>query len=89
MMERPGYLDEYLAFWSGLRQVERIWLSVYTPQHGEQSDKMLTADALRRLLEELPEPKHRYPALILPDGALQAFDTPPVEPTSARSLVSP
>ena len=37
MMERPGYLEEYVAFWSARPEVNRIWVSVYTPQIGEQS----------------------------------------------------
>ena len=37
MMERAGYLEEYLAFWTSRSEIERIWLSVYTPQRGERS----------------------------------------------------
>src|SRR4030095_1586351 len=37
MMERPGYLNEYLSFWTGRPEIERIWLSIYTPQKGESS----------------------------------------------------
>ena len=49
MMERPGYLDEYLAFWTARPEIERIWLSVYTPQRGEVSGERLTpASRLRR-----------------------------------------
>jgi sulfatase maturation enzyme AslB (radical SAM superfamily) len=37
MMERQGYLDEYLAFWTSRPEIQRIWLSLYTPQRGEIS----------------------------------------------------
>src|SRR6202521_2960142 len=31
---RPGYLEEFLRFWSARREVEKIWISLYTPQIG-------------------------------------------------------
>jgi len=80
MLERAGYLDEYLAFWTTQPSIERIWLSVYTPQRGEVSAERLTPASRERLLEELPRLKQQYPALIFPDGALQAFAHPPAEP---------
>jgi MoaA/NifB/PqqE/SkfB family radical SAM enzyme len=82
MLERPGYLDEYLAFWTARPEIERIWLSVYTPQRGEVSAERLTPVSRQRLLEQLPELKRRYPALIFPDGALRAFATPPPDPAA-------
>jgi MoaA/NifB/PqqE/SkfB family radical SAM enzyme len=80
MMERPGYLDEYLAFWTSRPEIERIWLSVYTPQKGEVSAERLTAESRARLLQDLPVLKKKYPALIFPDGALEAFAAPPSSP---------
>jgi MoaA/NifB/PqqE/SkfB family radical SAM enzyme len=80
MLERDGYLDEYLAFWTAQPSIERIWVSVYTPQRGEVSAERLTPASRARLLRELPLLKARYPALIFPDGALKAFATPPASP---------
>jgi MoaA/NifB/PqqE/SkfB family radical SAM enzyme len=91
MLTRPGYLEEYLAFWSARPEIERIWLSIYTPQRGEVSAERLTRASRRRLLEALPELKRRYPALILPDGAVEAFASPPRDPgacTFARVSVN-
>jgi len=42
MLARPGYLEEYVSFWNAQAEVNRIWVSVYTPQIGEQSTEMLT-----------------------------------------------
>jgi MoaA/NifB/PqqE/SkfB family radical SAM enzyme len=81
MMEREGYLDEYLAFWTRRPEIERIWLSVYTPQRGEASAERLTPASRRRLLSELPALKRKYPALIFPDGAVSAFARPPADPS--------
>jgi MoaA/NifB/PqqE/SkfB family radical SAM enzyme len=80
MMERPGYLDEYLAFWTRRPEIRRIWLSLYTPQKGERSAEMLTPDSRQRLLRELPALKQKYPGLILPQGAVEAFAHPPIDP---------
>ena len=49
-VEREGYLDEYLAFWSARPEIDRIWLSLYTPQIGEQSAEMLTQQQRRSLI---------------------------------------
>ncbi len=43
-VSRPGYLDEFLRFWSDRTEVRKIWISLYTPQIGEVSDERLTAD---------------------------------------------
>ena len=44
MLERPEYMEEYVAFWNARPEVNRIWVSLYTPQIGEQSPEMLTAE---------------------------------------------
>jgi MoaA/NifB/PqqE/SkfB family radical SAM enzyme len=80
MLERDGYLEEYLAFWTAQPSIDRIWLSVYTPQKGEVSAERLTPASRARLLRELPALKKKYPALIFPDGALKAFASPPASP---------
>src|SRR5262252_6499883 len=40
-VNRSGYLEEFLAFWSGRDEVEKIWISLYTPQVGEVSEEKL------------------------------------------------
>jgi MoaA/NifB/PqqE/SkfB family radical SAM enzyme len=82
MLERPGYLEEYLEFWTRQRGIGRIWLSLYTPQKGEQSAERLTPESRKRLFEMLPSLKQRFPNLILPQGATDAFAHPPKDPHS-------
>jgi organic radical activating enzyme len=80
MLERAGYLDEYVAFWSARTEVNRIWVSVYTPQVGEQSPEML-ADAHRdTLVRELPELAERYPKFLFNQRLARAFIRPPKNP---------
>jgi MoaA/NifB/PqqE/SkfB family radical SAM enzyme len=80
-MERPEYLAEYLGFWTARPEVDRIWLSIYTPQVGEASAEMLTPDQRARLVAALPLLKQQFPALLMTAGIAEAFGTPPANPT--------
>ena len=79
-MQRDGYIDEFLAFWSGRTEVNRIWFSVYTPQHGEQSAEMLAPADRQKLVDQLPALSRRYPKLLLPERMATIFLHPPASP---------
>ena len=80
MLERDGYLEEYVAFWSGREEVDRIWVSVYTPQIGEQSAEMLAAADRKIVARELPRLAKRYPKLLYNERLAHAFIKPPKNP---------
>jgi len=80
MFSRPGYLDEYVSFWSARTEVNRIWVSVYTPQVGEQSAEILTREDREIMARELPELCKKYPKLLLTEGMARAFVSPPQNP---------
>jgi hypothetical protein len=80
MMERPGYLEEYMAYWSARPELARVGLSIYTPQIGEESAEMLTPEARRELIRQLPELKQQYPALFIKGGVIKALGNPPASP---------
>ena len=80
MFERPGYLEEYVNFWSARPETNRIWVSVYTPQIGEQSPETLTPADRETLARELPSLGKRYPKLLFHDGLAKAFLHPPKNP---------
>ncbi len=80
MLERSGYLEEYLAFWNARSEVDHIWVSLYTPQIGEESGEMLTADGRAFVARELPRLRQRYPKLLLNEGITRAFLDPPENP---------
>src|SRR4029077_19864739 len=44
ILQRPGYLEEYVAFWTARSEVDHIWVSLYTPQIGEESAEKLTPE---------------------------------------------
>src|SRR4029079_3164132 len=52
-IRRAGYLDESLAFWSRRAEVEKIWVSLYTPQVGEVSEERLSAEDRRQVVADL------------------------------------
>jgi MoaA/NifB/PqqE/SkfB family radical SAM enzyme len=80
MMKRPGYLEEYLAFWQARPEVKRIWVSLYSPQQGEQTPEMLTREERERVAEELPGLREAYPKLLMNPGIAQALLEPPKNP---------
>jgi MoaA/NifB/PqqE/SkfB family radical SAM enzyme len=80
MLERAGYLEEYVAFWSARPEVDRIWVSVYTPQIGEQSPEMLSQEDRDSLARQLPSVALRYPKLLFNDDLAKAFLRPPKNP---------
>ena len=80
MLERPGYREEYVSFWSARPEVNRIWVSLYTPQVGEQSPEMLTPGEREDIAQELPSLYGRYPKLLVPEGMARAFVHPPSSP---------
>src|ERR1700761_8445319 len=51
--DRPGYLEEFLRFWSDRPQVKRIWISLFTPQQGADGPEILTPEMRNQVLNEL------------------------------------
>jgi pyruvate-formate lyase-activating enzyme len=80
MLAREGYLEDYVAFWSGRAEVDRVWVSVYTPQVGEQSAERLMPEDRIALAEQLPELARRYPQFLFFEGLARAIVRPPKNP---------
>src|SRR5258705_1822036 len=80
MLAQPGYLEEYVSFWSARSEVNRIWVSVYTPQVGEQSAERLTSEDRKVLAGILPSLSRQYPKLLFTEGMAQALIHPPSNP---------
>jgi hypothetical protein len=60
--------------------VNRIWVSVYTPQIGESSPEILMPAERETLARELPELATRYPKLLFNKGLAKALLNPPANP---------
>jgi MoaA/NifB/PqqE/SkfB family radical SAM enzyme len=80
MLERRGYLEEYVDFWSARSEVNRIWVSVYTPQVGEQSPEILTPEDRTALARQLPTLALRHRKFLFNEGLGQALLRPPENP---------
>ncbi len=90
-INRAGYLEEFLAFWSEKPEVRKIWMSLYTPQVGEESDERLTTDDRRRVVSDLMALRLRYRKLEAPEGMLNVYANPPASPAEcvfARTTTS-
>jgi hypothetical protein len=90
-INRPGYIEEFLAFWSAKSEVRKIWMSLYTPQVGEISAERLTADDRQRVVADLMELRRRFPKLEAPEGMLKVYQNPPRDPSDcvfARTTTS-
>ena len=77
---RPGYLEEFLRFWSVRTEVRKIWISLYTPQIGELSaERLLPADRAQ-VVADLKALRMKYPKLEAPIGLIDAYAHPPDSP---------
>jgi MoaA/NifB/PqqE/SkfB family radical SAM enzyme len=81
MTLRPGYIEEFLEFWSARPEVRKIWISLFTPQKGEHNDETLPPAERRELIDELSRLRPRFPKLEAPEGLLDAYRRPPQDPS--------
>jgi MoaA/NifB/PqqE/SkfB family radical SAM enzyme len=79
-VNRVGYLDDFLKFWTPRQEVEKIWFSLYTPQIGEVSEERLRPADRVRVVEDMMALRLRYPKLALPKGLLEVYAEPPSSP---------
>jgi sulfatase maturation enzyme AslB (radical SAM superfamily) len=80
MLERPGYLEDYLSFWSARPEVNGIWVSTFSPQIGERSAEMLTSEDKRELMRQLAGLGRKYPKFLINQRIVNAFLEPPTNP---------
>lgn len=80
LVQRPGYLSDFAAFWSERPEARKIWFSLFTPQRGQLSAERLTVADRARAVEELRQLPSRFPKVHLPELVLQGFVQPPGSP---------
>ena len=80
MTERPGYLGEFVRFWSEREEVRAIWMSLFTPQKGEKSYEILPPAARHSVIDELSELRRHFHKLQLPSRLLEVYRRPPAGP---------
>jgi MoaA/NifB/PqqE/SkfB family radical SAM enzyme len=77
---RPGYLEEFLRFWSGRPEIVKVWFSLFTPQRGAIDAEILAPSQRTDLLAELRTLRVAYPALEMPEALIRELESPPQSP---------
>jgi MoaA/NifB/PqqE/SkfB family radical SAM enzyme len=77
---RDGYIEEFVDLWSRNPAVAQIWISLYTPQIGEESQERLTPEDRERVVAALMMLRRTYPKIKMPEGLLKKYAVPPSSP---------
>jgi MoaA/NifB/PqqE/SkfB family radical SAM enzyme len=77
---REGYLEEFVQFWSANADTRQIWVSLYTPQIGEEAPEILTPEDRERVVTDLLRLRTLYPKLKMPKGMIEVYRQPPSSP---------
>src|SRR5258708_6735728 len=91
MARRPDSFEQFLTFWSDRKEVRKIWLSLFTPQIGEESEEILKPADRAAVLKKLVALRPLFPNLNLPMEVVRGFENPPQSPSEclfARSTLS-
>jgi MoaA/NifB/PqqE/SkfB family radical SAM enzyme len=78
--QRPGYLDEFLAFWSSRPEIAKIWFSIFTPQRGATDPEILTPSQRNSVIAQLRLLRLKYPVLDMPELLIDEIASPPQNP---------
>ncbi|MCZ2156229.1 MAG: radical SAM protein [Bryobacterales bacterium] len=80
MMKRPGYLREFLQYWTPRPEIHRVWFSMFTPQMGDSLPEILTAEERRRAVNDLLTLRKEFPKLDMKPALIRQFTAPPKSP---------
>jgi MoaA/NifB/PqqE/SkfB family radical SAM enzyme len=80
MMKRPGYLEEFLKFWTPRPEIKKVWFSIFTPQVGDQLAEILTKEERAEAIRQMLDLRQRYPKLDMPERVIREFGRPPKSP---------
>jgi sulfatase maturation enzyme AslB (radical SAM superfamily) len=80
MMQRPGYLQEFLKFWTPRPEIKKVWFSLFTPQIGDQLPEILSKEERFRVIEDMTQLRKQFPKLDMPEAVIRQFATPPQNP---------
>jgi organic radical activating enzyme len=80
MMKRPGYLNEFLSFWTPRPEIKRVWFSLFTPQVGDTLAEILEPQERAQAIADMLELRKVYPKLEMGEGLIRQFASPPESP---------
>jgi len=80
MMKRPGYLREFLEFWTPRPEIKKVWFSMFTPQVGDQMPEILTKAERAQAIADMKQLRKEFPKLDMPELMIEQFANPPHSP---------
>jgi len=81
ILQRPGYLEEFLQFWTPRPEINKVWFSLFTPQIGDVLPEILSPQQRKDAVAELMVLRQRYPKLDMAAGLIKQFTKPPKDPS--------
>src|SRR5512146_1336329 len=70
MMQRTGYLQDFMDFWTPKAEIRKVWFSMFTPQQGASDLEILSAAQRRKAVAEMLRLRKLYPKLDMREGAI-------------------
>ena len=80
IVQRPGYLKEFLEFWTPRPEIKRVWFSLFTPQIGDDLPEILSPRQRAEVVAELMSLRKLFPKLDMAPELIQQFSKPPASP---------
>ncbi len=77
---RPGYLDEFMEFWSQRPEVRKVWFSIFTPQRGASDPEILTPAQRASVITDLKRLRKQHPVLDMAEALIREIASPPKNP---------
>ena len=80
MMKRPGYLKEFMEYWTPRPEIRQVWFSLFTPQVGDRLPEMLQPHERLQAIADMLALRKEFPKLDMPEGMIRQFASPPHSP---------
>jgi MoaA/NifB/PqqE/SkfB family radical SAM enzyme len=80
MMQRRGYLQDFLEFWTPRAETKKVWFSIFTPQKGSSALEVLSGDERSKAVGEMLRLRVLYPKLDMSENTIREFLNPPASP---------
>jgi sulfatase maturation enzyme AslB (radical SAM superfamily) len=81
MMKRPGYLEEFLKFWTPRPEIKKVWFSLFTPQIGDQLPEILNKEERSLAIREMTQLRKQFAKLDMKEALIRQFAAPPHSPS--------
>jgi sulfatase maturation enzyme AslB (radical SAM superfamily) len=80
MMKQPGYLKNFLRYWTPKSEIRKVWFSLFTPQVGDRLPEILQPHERQQAIADMLALRKEFPKLDMPEGMILQFASPPNSP---------